>query len=351
MLALGTTPGMAQTAQPQAAEPTTPPVTTPAPTPSDPIVLQSPIAPPTATTTPTVPRTTAPTQQPTIVLDIPPAPTAEAETPAAEQRTTATAAAEPRRAVRERPAPTRSVQRDAAPVAAAAPAISPDTPVSSTDGEAIATDQTLAPLPVAEAAPEAMPAETTPAAGPDWVAIVSLALAGLIPLGAIFLAVAWFRRRSRRVDAVEHHEDVAYVDEPAIAPEPPAATSAPVVDEPAPRPVAPAFAATVPPVAATAPARRHPLEGYKGMPNEGAAVSLPSEMPETFEERDALLKKMIAAEPDRANPFRSTKARAKRARLIMQSLGRTFENAKPRFDLSQYTRNWPALAGNRRSFA
>ena len=114
-----------------------------------------------------------------------------------------------------------------------------------------------------------------------------------------------------------------------------------------------AFAREPIPVATTAPApaRRHPMDGYKGLPNAGAAVSLPAEMPETFEERDALLKAMVAAEPDRANPFRSGKARARRARLILQSLGRTFENAKPRFDLSQYTRNWPALAGRRTSFA
>lgn len=361
ILALGTTPAIAQTAPTQ---------TAPAPSASDPIVLQSPIAPPTAaprpaptTAAPVVaPRTTQPTpQQPPIVLDIPPAPVAETPEPgpAANQRSTA-AAAEPRRTTRERAAPERPAARDTAPAAAVTTA-APDTPVSSTDDSTLLADDAVAPLPVAEPAPEALATETAPAAGPDWVAIIALALAGLIPLGAIFLAMAWFRRRSRRVEAVEAHEDAAYIEESVIEPEP-APVAAPVVREPARAPQAAVpsltFAREPVPVGTTvsdapkAPARRHPMDGYKGLPNAGAAVSLPAELPESFEERDALLKRMIAAEPDRANPFRSGKARAKRARLILQSLGRTFENVKPRIDLSQYTRNWPALAGGRRtSFA
>lgn len=344
ILALGTAPGMAQTAPAQPA---------PTPSPSDPIVLQSPIAPPTAAPTP-APTTAAPvvaprtTQQPTIVLDIPPAPVAEAPEaePALNQPAAAARAEEPRRTTREAAAPAETTsERSATPPPAASTTTSPDASVSSTDGEALAANAALAPLPAAEAAPEALAADAAPAAGPDWVAIIALALAGLIPLGAIFLAFAWFRRRSRRVDAIEAPEEVVYVDEPA--PEP-----APVEPEPARQPAAPSltFAPEPVPVATEAPAR-HPLDGYKGLPNAGAAVSLPAELPDTFEERDALLKQMIAAEPDRANPFRSTKARAKRARLILQSLGRKFENAKPRFDLSQYTRNWPALAGRRTSFA
>ena len=356
ILALGATPAVSQTAPAQAP---------PTPSAADPIVLQSPIAPPTATPTP-APTTAAPvlaprTTQPTIVLDLPPAPTAEAPAdrePRATDRSPATAAAaEQAPASRESATPARSASREVAP-AAASPAVSPDTPVSSAGNDALLADRAAAPLPVAEAAPEALAAE--PAAvtgsdrvGPDWVAIISLALAGLIPLAAILLAVLWFRRRSRRVETIEPHEEVAHVEESAVEPEP---VPAPTAREP--EPVAPAaapsltFARAPVPVAPTPEApRRHPLDGYKGLPNAGAAVSLPAELPDTFEERDALLKRMIAAEPDRANPFRSTKARAKRARLILQSLGRTFENAKPRFDLSQYTGNWPALAGRRTSFA
>jgi hypothetical protein len=56
---------------------------------------------------------------------------------------------------------------------------------------------------------------------------------------------------------------------------------------------------------------------------------------------------MIDAPPDRANPFTDRRARLRRARLILQSLGRTFENAKPWIDLSDYPENWPALAHRR----
>ncbi|WP_374405168.1 hypothetical protein [Pelagerythrobacter sp.] len=355
MLALGTTPVMAQSAPAQT------------PSASDPIVLQSPVAPPAATPNPApttaapvaAPRTTqstAPTQpapqQPAIVLDVPPAPVAETQREAApvsnERATAAAPAAEPRPASRERAVPDRAASNDAAPVAASA-----DAPVSSTADDALLAEPTVAPAPFAATAPEAVAAEPAPAgAGPDWVAIISLALAGLIPLGAIAFALVWFRRRSRRVDALESeaYDEVEYVEEPAAEP-----VQAPLADRVA-EPVTPSLAFDPEPVpvvttpATTAP-RENPMDGYQGLPNKGAAVSLPAELPKSFEERDALLKRMIEAEPDRANPFRSGKARARRARLILQSLGRTFENVKPRFDLSQYTRNWPALAGRRTSFA
>ncbi|MBO6527057.1 hypothetical protein [Erythrobacter sp.] len=76
-----------------------------------------------------------------------------------------------------------------------------------------------------------------------------------------------------------------------------------------------------------------------------AAVELPAELPRDPEERRRLLQRMIAAEPDRANPFASPKARAKRARLILQSIGTRFTDRKPSIDLSQYTNVWPELRG------
>ena len=79
--------------------------------------------------------------------------------------------------------------------------------------------------------------------------------------------------------------------------------------------------------------------------SDGAAVELPQEVPPTFEGRTNLLKRMVAARPDRANPFKSPKARLKRARLIMQSIGTSFHDRKPRIDLSQYTNIWPELRG------
>ena len=81
-----------------------------------------------------------------------------------------------------------------------------------------------------------------------------------------------------------------------------------------------------------------------GLPHAGAAVALPQELPESYEEREALFYRMVEARPDRANPFTDRKARMKRARLIMQSLGRDFGDAEPWIDLSQYPNNWPELA-------
>lgn len=78
----------------------------------------------------------------------------------------------------------------------------------------------------------------------------------------------------------------------------------------------------------------------------GAAVPLPRKAPESREEREALLDRMVAARPDRANPFHAPRARRRRARLILQSLGRKFENGRARIDLSQYPQNWPELQGN-----
>ena len=85
------------------------------------------------------------------------------------------------------------------------------------------------------------------------------------------------------------------------------------------------------------------------MPADGAAVVLPERVPEAFAERDALIKRMVAAKPDRANPFRSRKARLRRARLILQSLGRKFAGREPRIDFSQYANNWPAQARKQHS--
>lgn len=76
----------------------------------------------------------------------------------------------------------------------------------------------------------------------------------------------------------------------------------------------------------------------------GGAVDLPRRLPARFEERDALLFRMLDATPDKANPFRSRRARLKRARLILQSIGRKFEHADPWIDLSDYPHVWPELA-------
>ena len=97
-------------------------------------------------------------------------------------------------------------------------------------------------------------------------------------------------------------------------------------------------------------ATARPRAATPSLAHSGAAVALPSRMPATFAERDALLKRMIAAKPDRANPFTTPKARLKRARLILQSLGRDFGGQEPWIDLSQYPSNWPEAA-NRKTAA
>ena len=83
--------------------------------------------------------------------------------------------------------------------------------------------------------------------------------------------------------------------------------------------------------------------------NTGAAVALPRTLPEGYAEREALFRRLVDAQPDRANPFTDRKARMKRARLIMQSIGRDFGDSEPWIDLSQYPHNWPEL--QKRSYA
>ena len=100
--------------------------------------------------------------------------------------------------------------------------------------------------------------------------------------------------------------------------------------------------ATVP-VAAPTVLRRHDASPVAGaLPSDGAAVDLPARLPEGYEERNALFQRMVDARPDKANPFTDRRQRMKRARLIMQSLGVTFDH-EPRIDLSQYPNNWPEL--------
>ncbi len=58
---------------------------------------------------------------------------------------------------------------------------------------------------------------------------------------------------------------------------------------------------------------------------------------------------MVDAEPDKANPFTNRRARLRRARLILQSIGRKFETAQPWIDLSQYPEIWPSQAADART--
>ena len=184
--------------------------------------------------------------------------------------------------------------------------------------------------PVAEPAPPATASEPLRGNANDDIGIVALVLGGLAFLAlAIWGFVAIGRRKPVR----------RYVAEtPAVTP----ATAAPVAVER--------------PVTSESPLRGpsftpRPIAASGALSHTGAAVALPRSLPENFDEREALFRRMVDARPDRANPFTDRKARMKRARLILQSLGRDFGDAEPWIDLSQYPQNWPELAHKRSAAA
>jgi hypothetical protein len=267
-----------------------------------------PVAPDPVLTLPTAP----PPQpaQPTIVLpaELPEAaPPAEAAAPDPAPRDTART---------ERPAPR-------ARAATAAPA-----PVAALDPEPVAAEEGLAPIAPEPAVETATPvAANEPAAAPaapetDNTPFLIAVLAGL---AAIALAIWGFIAIGRRKSA--DRKAALLIERPVVKPREPEAQ--PVAAEAGPTP-------SVSPI--------HPVAPAPSMAHTGASVPLPSKVPANFEERDALIKRMVAAKPDRANPFTSPIQRRKRAKLILQSLDRDFGKAESWIDLSQYPANWPELA-------
>jgi hypothetical protein len=233
------------------------------------------------------------------------------------------------------PEPPPPVARSAAPEPAAAPATRPVARAAAPAEDAarggqlpavepVIAERTAPPpeepiaVPLADAAPA--PANDNASNDNTWglVATASGVLAILI------LAIWGFVSISRRKTPFERSA-VPVIDRPAVAPR-----------EIVPAPVHPAAVQPSPLVASGG--------THAGLPHAGASVALPRTLPESFAEREALLKRMVAAKPDRANPFTERRARAKRARLILQSLGRDFGDARPWIDLSQYPNNWPELA-------
>jgi len=228
----------------------------------------------------------APAPQPAPSIVLPPA--ASAPEPAAAEPPVAepVAATEPapKAEPADRPAPRRAEAPAAEPVA---------TPEAATP---------VAPMPMnmpVAAQPEA-PAAVTPQPDsvrgeievPDGIIVASI-------LGVIGLGLAGFvatRRRQREDDV----QDTPYETQPAHVAEAPT-TSIP--DELAVRAEghAPAAASTT---IAAPPLPSGPL----------ASGPLPS-----GDERERLLDRMVAAQPDEANPFTSAKARRKRARIILQA--------------------------------
>jgi len=263
---------------------------------------------------------------------IAPVPVAEqpvtAEVDASEPATPAAAAAPARRAAAS-PAP--------APEAAPAP------PDRASEAAPAAPEATADEPAAAEFAPVAI--------APDTVLIASDAppapqpvdrsgeaiLAGLVAalgLGALGWAAFALRRR-RNIAAKKQQFHVTRASaEPKAAPVAAAAPAAPAA------PKAPSDIRDWQRPAAEAGVTR---AAGRPVSHGGAAVALPTSEPATFAERDALLRRMVAAPRDRANPFRAPKARLRRARLIVQSLGHKFQNGRSWIDLSQYPNNWPEL--------
>ena len=280
------------------------------------IVLDIPEEAPAASTAPVVPSTapvatTSPVPAP-ITVQLP-EPEPVAEPPVVNEAEPVATTQTTRAATREAPAP--------APVAATQQAEPTTAPFANSEFEA-AGQQPLAAATAPESAPPA--AELTPVQDPVSDGSGAALLFALLAVGGVGLAAfLLFRSRRRKRD-----EEVPVIEQPVVA-EPLSRDTETVGttynSEPAPA------------------MRAEPITPVTS--NKDVAVELPSEAPRNPAERDRLLKRMIDAKPDRANPFASHKARAKRARLILQSLGTRFTDRKPGIDLSQYTNVWPELRG------
>ena len=308
-LALTPIPLLAQVAEappPVAPEPVLVIPTTPAPPPAQPTIvlpteLPETTPPPTTVTPPERATTTTRTER--------------ASSPAAPPASRARVAA------RTEPAPVAAAP-DVEPVAAA-----PEVEPVAAEPAAETSVEPVAPLAVE-------PVESSPAGNSDavWVGLTVIAA-----IAALVLAIWGFVAIGRRKPV--DRKAKAIVERPVVAPA-----------APQPQPVAQAAVATPPAVApSVSPIRT--VAPAPSMAHTGAAVALPRTMPATFEERDALMKRMVAARPDRANPFTSPIQRHHRAKLILQSLGTDFSDREPWIDLSQYPQNWPELANRKHAAA
>lgn len=223
---------------------------------------------------------------------------------------TATTRTPPARATAPRRTASPASAIAASPSAVEAPAPAVQEPVAAPAAPAAVSADSPAVAPTMAEPTIARPAN-------DNTALIATLLGALVVLG---LAIWGFLAIGRRKRADERYA-VPVIERPVVA-EPERLLAAPTDRTLAPAP---------------APAMAH----------GGASVPLPRKLPDSFEERDALLRRMIDARPDRANPFTDRKARLRRARLILQSLGRDFGDTRPWIDFSQYPQNWPEPSRNR----
>lgn len=340
ILALGPTSGFAQDAQSMPAPmPTTTSVPAPSPTFPSPPIMQSPVDPapaPVTTNSPDPARRFVSNPQ---VQDTPePSPTATAEQTAAAAPSTITAAPTTSpAAARSTTMPSRT---PAAPVSR-----TPDTPTQGTNSieEPLGTetsppiaeyDPTL-PLPADNSAAQADELENARESG--FIGLLAAALAGLIPIGLAVAAVVWWRRRSRPVAAAPQPTVLSRSEplRPATRPEP---VRAPVFNrENAPRPVMSPGSEPQPAMASgggvalaertTGQTRAEPHYDEPEVPSDDVR----SPKPQSTSARSRMIERMVDAEPDDANPFRTRKARRRRARLILASREGEFGGTTPAF--------------------
>ena len=291
-----------------------------APAPAAPTIQTSPAPPIAATPAPTV-----------VVPDVAPAPAVTSDQPALEASTpAATGASDTVAPVARTSHATRTAVTRTATASHAVPVATVAKPVAVTPPPA----NDVAPLPAQSVdttttaiAPPPPAAQPTPVQTNNVIGTLGVVLLGLLALAILAAGLLFLRRRHPVVtDTVEYPlATTPGVDDP-------------IVEKPIAEPVAPAM-----PMAAPTMIRRRDLNPVAGaLPSNGAAVDLPAKLPETHEERTALFERMVDARPDKANPFTDRHARMGRARLIMQSLGVTFDR-EPRIDFSQYPNNWPKL--------
>ena len=257
--------------------------------------------------------------QPTITLPVEaPAPAVPAATATVED----VAATPPVAAAADESAPARSTPRRAAVRAAAAPTTSaktaiPTVPIAAPAPRAVDATPPVAAPPLAQPAVTAPPAPAAgnPAVASDTPTGLSPAawIAGLVAaLGAG--AAGYFALRSRRrEDEYEPAYEDAYDTEPAhiyVEPDP-----APVMTFNEPELPLPAYA--IAEDLAVEPASQ--VIEPASPPTVAQRIGTEELLPDTRDERDALLDRMVSAEPDAENPFTSRKGRMRRAKLILQA--------------------------------
>ncbi|PEQ14184.1 hypothetical protein B2G71_00815 [Novosphingobium sp. PC22D] len=338
VLALGSTPAAAQEAAPSLdlPEAVTPPSES-APAPGTPtVVLPSTTTPaaPTATTTAPSSEMQSPVRpgQPTIVLpDVsgpaqtprssaaPSVPTpsesirAESPRPDGEPAANAASASAPGSAD---PAPVREAQNDSA-----AGAIPPIDEFAGDGAAPIDATQRVA-APIADASPELAPAAEPAEDGDGMPAAAIAGLLALLGIGGAGMMAMRSRRRSSHVVHAKPATIPARTPDPA--PRPAAAALEPAAPAPASRGDA-AYTTGRPEVAnqfaaagvTEAPVLERETPVARTAPPARVRVDPDGPLP-TGEARQELLRSMVAAEPDEANPFRSPKARRRRARVILQ---------------------------------